>query len=68
MSTSRCPAASTASTASRDWSDLFPVRPDAPPLRIVLHAPTPGALARARSNRMGELSRASLAQHLKECS
>ena len=47
MSTSRSPAAS---TSSNDWSDLFPARPDAPPLRIVLHAPTPGALARARSN------------------
>jgi intracellular sulfur oxidation DsrE/DsrF family protein len=38
------------SPCSMDWNDLFPAQPDAPPLRIVLHAPTPGALARARSN------------------
>lgn len=30
--------------------DLFPHRTETQPLRIALHAPTPGALARARSN------------------
>ncbi|MDR3015610.1 MAG: hypothetical protein LBV56_09245 [Delftia acidovorans] len=38
------------SPSAMDCSDLFPAQSDAPPLRIVLHAPTPGALARARSN------------------
>ncbi|WP_423779826.1 hypothetical protein [Delftia acidovorans] len=38
------------SPGAMDCSDLFPAQLDAPPLRIVLHAPTPGALARARSN------------------
>ncbi|WP_027016456.1 DsrE family protein [Comamonas composti] len=37
-------------TAALAWAQIFPAPAADKPLRIVLHAPTPGALARARSN------------------